>query len=134
MWHMKVPRLGATPELQLPAQATATATPNPRCICDLWHISRQLCFLNLLSKARDQTRILMNTSQVLNPLSYKRNSQYTYLFFFLVFSWAAPGAYGGSQTRGQIGAVVASPRQNHCNTGSEPHLRSTPQPMAMPDP
>ena len=97
---MKVPRLGATPELQLPAQATATATPNPRCICDLWHISRQLCILNLLSKARDQTRILMNTSQVLNPLSYKRNSQYTYLFFFF---WSFLGLHLGRMEVPRLG-------------------------------
>ena len=28
LWHMEVPRLGIESELQLPAYATATATPN----------------------------------------------------------------------------------------------------------
>ena len=29
MWHMEVPRLGVSLELQLPAHARATATPDP---------------------------------------------------------------------------------------------------------
>ena len=43
-------------------------------------------------------------------------------FFFLLFLWAAPMAYGGSQARDQIGAVAAGLRQSHSNTGSEPRL------------
>ena len=56
------------------------------------------------------------------------------LFCLFAISWAAPMAYGGSQARGQIGAVAASLRQSHSNVGSEPHLRPTPQLTAMPDP
>ena len=33
--HVEVPRLGVESELQLPAYATATATQDPSCICDL---------------------------------------------------------------------------------------------------
>ena len=57
-------------------------------------------------------------------------------FFFLVFCLfrAAPMAYGGSQARGQIGAVPNGLCHSHSNAGSEPHLRPTPQLMAMPDP
>ena len=62
--HMKVPRLGVKSELQLPAYAIATATPDPSCICNLHHSSQQPQILNPLSKARDQTYILINTSQV----------------------------------------------------------------------
>ena len=40
----------------------------------LHHSSRQRRILNPLNKARDQTSILMDTSQVLNPLSHNRNS------------------------------------------------------------
>ena len=43
-------------------------------------------------------------------------------------------AYGSSQARGQIGAVAASLCNSHSNAESEPHLRSTPQLVAMPDP
>ena len=46
---------------------------------------------------------------------------------FLVISWAAPAAYGGSQARGRIGAVAAGLCQSHSNEGSEPHLQPTPQ-------
>ena len=43
------------------AYSTALATPDPSHICDLYHSSQQHQILNLLSKARDQTRILMKT-------------------------------------------------------------------------
>ena len=58
---------------------------------------------------------------------------YLFIGLFAVF-WAAPAAYGGSQARGQIGAVAASLRQSHSNAGSEPHLQPTPQLTATPDP
>ena len=35
LWHMEVPRLGVTLELQLPAYTMARATRDPSCICDL---------------------------------------------------------------------------------------------------
>ena len=54
-------------------------------------------------------------------------------FFFLLFR-AAHVAYGGSQTRGPIGATATGLCQNHSNVGSEPHLQPTPQLMATPDP
>ena len=60
----------------------------------------------------------------------------TFFFFFGLFalSGAVSMAYGGSQARGPIGAVVAGLRQSHSNEGSEPHLRPTPQLTAMLDP
>ena len=50
------------------------------------------------------------------------------LLLFLLFR-ATPAAYGGSQARGGIGASAAALRHSH--VGSEPHLRPTPQLMAM---
>ena len=61
--HMEVPRLGVKSELQLPAYATATATPDPSHFCNLHHSSQQRQTLNPLSKAKDGTRILMVLSQ-----------------------------------------------------------------------
>ena len=55
-YHMEAPRLG---ELQLPAYATATATPDLNHICDLHHSSGQHHILKPLSRARDQTHIQM---------------------------------------------------------------------------
>ena len=55
-------------------------------------------------------------------------------FFFFFFFWAAPTAYGGCPDKGWISAVAASIHHSHSNTGSEPHLQSTPQLTAMPDP
>ena len=73
----EVPRLGAELELQLQTYTTATAMPDPSCICNLYHSSRQRQILNPLSKARDQTQILMDSGWVLNPLNHKGNSMQT---------------------------------------------------------
>ena len=78
--HMEVPRLGVKLELQLPAYTTATATPGLSRICDLHHSSWQYLILNPLSKARDQTCVLMDTSRDLNPLRPIGNSR---IIFFL---------------------------------------------------
>ncbi|MCA0768131.1 hypothetical protein KQW08_24770, partial [Vibrio vulnificus] len=64
---------------------------------------------------------------------------YFFLSFFVVvvcffaISWAAPMAYGGSQARGQIGAVATGLHQSHSKAGSEQSLRPTPQLTATPD-
>ena len=72
---MESPRLGFQSELQMPAYATATAMPNPSCVCDLYHRYQQRWILNPLMEARDLTHILMDTSWVcLLPLSHNRNS------------------------------------------------------------
>ena len=59
---MEVSRPGVKLELWLLAYAIATATGDPSCICNIPHSSWQHQILNPLSKARDQTRILMDTS------------------------------------------------------------------------
>ena len=67
---------------------------------------------------------------------------YLFLFFCLfAFSRAAPSAYGGSQARGQMGAVATGLHHSHSNSRSELHLHHTyttsaptPQLMATPDP
>ena len=64
MQNMEVPMLGVELVLQLLAYATAAATLDPSCICDLHHSSQQHHILNPLIEARDQTRILMDTSWV----------------------------------------------------------------------
>ena len=78
---MEVPRLGVELELQLLAYTTATATGDLSCIRDLHHSSWHYQILNPLNKARDQTYILLDTRQVLNPLSHNGNSKSLFLFF-----------------------------------------------------
>ena len=56
------------------------------------------------------------------------------LLFYFFRGTPAPYAYGGSQARSQIRAVAAGLHHSHSNTRSEPHLQSTPQLTAMPDP
>ena len=48
----------------MPAYARATAMPDPSHVCGLYHSSRQCQIFNPLSKARDQTHILMDTSLI----------------------------------------------------------------------
>ena len=60
---MEVPKLRVKLELQLPATATATTTRDPSLICHLHHNSQRCWILNPLSKAKDRTRIVMDTSQ-----------------------------------------------------------------------
>ena len=77
--HMEVPKLGVQSELQLPAYTTATAMRDPSSLCDLYHSSRwQDQIPKPLSKARDRAQVLMDASQVLNPLSHNRNSCITF--------------------------------------------------------
>ena len=102
LWHMEVPRLGAQLELQLPVCTTATAARDPRCICSLHHSSCQGRILKPLSKAREWTHILVDTSQVcyhqatagtpripfndwvLDHVSQKQSLKWGYLFWWLL--------------------------------------------------
>ena len=60
--HVEVSILGVKSELQLLAYATGIAMRDPRCVCDLHHSSQQCRIPDPLSKARDQTCILVHTS------------------------------------------------------------------------
>ena len=51
-------------QARLGACATATVTQDPSQICDLHHNSQQRWIFNPLREARDQTCILMDTSQI----------------------------------------------------------------------
>ena len=62
--HMEVPSLGVKSELLVLAYTTATAWGNPSCVYDQHHSSWQCWIINPLSEARDQTPILMDTSQI----------------------------------------------------------------------
>ena len=66
MRSMEVPGQGLKLELQLPdyATATATATQDPKLVCDLHHSLWQRQILNPLSKAMDGNCILMDMSWV----------------------------------------------------------------------
>ena len=62
--QMEVPRPRVELELQQLAYTTARTTRDLSHVCNLHHGSRQRWVLNPLSRARDQTLILMDTSQV----------------------------------------------------------------------
>ena len=56
---------------------------------------------------------------------------YFILFYFICRS--VPAAYGSSQARGRIGAVVSGHSHSHSNARSEPRLWPTPELTATPD-
>ena len=56
------------------------------------------------------------------------------LFCFVLFFRAIPVAQGSSLVRGRIRSTAVGLCHSHSNMGSQPHLRLTPQFMAMPDP
>ena len=58
----EVPRLGVRLELRLQGYATATATPDLSCICDIGHSLCQQWILNPLNKARGPIHILTETT------------------------------------------------------------------------
>ena len=61
---MEFPRLGVQSELQLPAYAGATVTPDLSRVCDLHHSSRQRQILTPLREVRDRARNLMVPSRI----------------------------------------------------------------------
>ena len=61
---MEVPKLGVKLGLQPLACTTAIEMTYPSLVFDLYHSSLQHQILNLLSKARDWTWVLMDTSQI----------------------------------------------------------------------
>ena len=86
---MEVPRLQVKLELQLLTYATATATPDPSQICNLHHSSQQRWVPNLLNEARDQTRILMDTSWI-RFCCATAELQSPQIGWFAVSSWESP--------------------------------------------
>ena len=107
---------GSEQHLQLTPQLTATPDPGP------------------LSKARDWTCILMNTSQI----HFHCTTIGTPLILFLLlllfaFFRATPAAHGDSQAGGLIGATSAGLHHSQSNAGSETPLQPSPQPTATPN-
>jgi len=79
---MEVPRLGVEVELQLLAYTTTTTMPDLSHICSLHTAHGNARSLTHCMGARDQTYILMDTSEILNQLGYDMNSFFFFFFFF----------------------------------------------------
>ena len=77
--------------------------------------------------------IMMASSRLNKKMGFSLVFYSLFYFIFLLFR-ATPAAYGGSQARGQIGAVAARVHHSHSNLRSQPHLPPTPQLMTTPDP
>ena len=83
LWHMEVPRLGVSLELQLPTYTTATAMPDSSRICDLQYSWWQCRILNPLNEPWDRACILMDTSWV----RYRWAIMGTPKVFFYLLLW-----------------------------------------------
>ena len=79
---MEVPGLGVELELQLSAYITAIAIRNLSHVCDLHHSLQQCWILNLLSKVRDQTHILVGTMLGSQPTASQRE---LWKYFYFIF-------------------------------------------------
>ena len=89
---MEVPRPGVESELQLPAYARATTTPDLSRVCNLDH--------NPLSKAKDRTCVLMDTSWVHNLLSYNWDSEKAKILSLAdLMSWCWGGGCGKADNK-----------------------------------
>ena len=73
-WYMEVPRLGVKSELQLLANATATATPDLSHVCDLHHSSQQRQILNPLFDSRESNLRPHGSQSDSFPLHHNGNS------------------------------------------------------------
>uniref|UniRef100_A0A8D0SZI1 Dedicator of cytokinesis 5 n=1 Tax=Sus scrofa TaxID=9823 RepID=A0A8D0SZI1_PIG len=92
------------------------------------------CFRELKEKVEKLYGVITLPRNVeVGGVDGRRHSLPFFFCLFFAFSWAAPAAYGGSQARGRIAAIVTGLHQSHSSAGSEPRLQPTPQLTAMPD-
>ena len=109
--HMEISRLEVELELQLRAYTMSSATWDPSHFCDLHHSSQQCRIPDPLSKARDRTCILTDTSQIcfhcatteLPPGPFPFNSNTIHLNPCHVSAFSVPGtrlsAWGGDRNK-----------------------------------
>ena len=107
--HMELPILEIKWEMKQSAYVTATAMPDPSCILGLCHSLQQRLILNPLSKATDQTYILMETNQVRNPLSHSGNSGYHFVEFETEQIDFKQGMSGSGWCKGWTVALISIP-------------------------
>ena len=83
---------------------------------------KKTCYPKFTWKCNEQRDYSLQNQSTKNAIWSSEEStdlECVWVFFFFVFSRAAPAAYGGSQARGLIGAVTASLHHSHSNLGSE---------------
>ena len=89
LWHMEVPRLGSNGSCSCqPMPQPQQLRINWSHICDLHHHSGQHQIPNPLSEARDQTRILMDGSQVCHLLNHNGNPYIPFLILFSIMVYS----------------------------------------------
>ena len=97
LWHMKVPRLGVELGLQLSVYTTATTIPDLSLVFNLQLRSQQHWILNSESKARDWTRLLMDTSRVHYHWATTGTLMTAFELLLYVFTISLSGSWWGTQ-------------------------------------
>ena len=97
------PKAFGSSQARSPVRAAAAGLHHSH--SNLHRSSRQHWILNPLSKARDQTCVLMDTNQVHN-LPDRMGDSLNFVFYFSFL--AAPTAHRGSQARDRTCAVAAT--------------------------
>ena len=104
----------------------APAMPDPSRICDVHHSTRQRWILNELSEARDQTCILVDTSQICfhwaimgTPVALPLDSTFRKTRLLRVF--AACAALLGSHPQIHVRTESRKGKQNSPPSGLSPH-------------
>ena len=134
--HMEVLRIEVESELQLPAHTTATAMPDPSCICDLYRSLWQCWILNPLSEAKDRTRILMDTSWVRYHWATMETPCISFFFFFLLLGptvtrwwkkrWWNKRGRKKRNNEGMYSKVVSTHSELHRRSGKKKKKKSRP--------
>ena len=111
-----------------------------RCVCKIlleqmkdWKQKLSVPSFQQTGGMREKRMVLEYPSNCVFHIKLVKISIRNWFFFSFPLFKATPMTYGGSQARGQIGAVAAGFHQSHSNVGSEPYLLPTPQLMATPD-
>ena len=115
--HMEVLRLGVELELWPLACATATAMPDLSHVCDPHHSQRQHHIPNPLSRARDQTYILVDASQIRFHWATTGSPG---LFFLSPLFHGYTGGIRKFLGEGANRSCSWGPCYSHGNTGSKP--------------
>ena len=102
--------------------------PDPSCVCKSHHSLQQHWILNPLSKARDQTCVLMDTSQILFHWPRQKFPNFRYIFLKYIF-WIKKYYIFGSSHHGSEEANLTC---IHEDTGLIPGLAQWVKDLALP--
>ena len=136
LWWLPVDAESVFKELVTQSSVTFSLSLTCSILCvRSFKYKRTSLFSSIVEIAKDpvNTRSGMKNFTLTLQLSWQKSCT-SFLFFSFFLLGAIPAVCGSSQARGWIGAAGAGLHHSQGNTGSEPHLWSTLQLVAMLDP